>query len=244
MTTTKAKTRTTTRASAAPKIASAKELQAKALQALGKKTSKPMTEAAAIKAALNAITKGAHGAIYSLLDFGEGFEHSRFTQETSHMLAAALCDQGRDAFADAADSIAHLKHPAIKFLRRAADALDDAERITQALAQIVEGGGGNEFYRGVQRRYGRVAGKAIHAFTLEAARWMERAEDELSDAACCGFLGVLSIPGFPDDEFFRITDELSKGAVLELRRLSEQQKAHALDCIMAIRQGRTVVIGN
>lgn len=83
----------------------------------------------------------------------------------------AMCDRGRDIYADAADDLAHLRHPAIPFLRKAADALDYAETITKMSRQ-------DDCLGGLARRTLR---KSILAFMAESGRWSERAREALGE---------------------------------------------------------------
>lgn len=200
----------------APRIASPKELQAQAAAALKD------AKAGEKKSALASIG-AAHMSIYALVDYGKNYAALPIDAETAYSSIVAHCDTAREAFADAADALARSKHPAIVFLRKAADALVDAERIAGLQSEYVIGGP-EELHILAHRTYGKIVGKALLSFTLEAARWMERAEEALGDHSPCGWLALDDVPGFPD-EFVRVRSAAVRTILADTRAVERSSDA-------------------
>jgi hypothetical protein len=96
---------------------------------------KAKSKQAAIATATHAMGY-AHIPILTIEDFAKDvMGRINFAAIGSHLIVSLLADKSRDSLAEAADALAEFKHPAIPFLRQAADALDCAEKVADMASE-------------------------------------------------------------------------------------------------------------
>jgi hypothetical protein len=175
-----------------------------------------------------------HPALYALEALGENYATSKDPVDiyAVRKSAGALCDGARDQYAEAADVLAHLRHEAIPFLRKASDALDCLEQLLEDADYSDQGAKDKP-----SRLFCITIGKAMLAFVSEAGRWMERAEEALgADGPLCGWIdGFMHVDGLPDDGTVIRLDQQQRWFVRELWALNEQQRSDLAQIVTRMR---------
>lgn len=176
----------------------------------------------------------AYESLYALENIGLKYEQSTFDVSAIYLSVQGLCNQVRSNYAKAADHIAHLRHPAVPFLRKAADSLDRVEFIMQMANKST---GDDESKQ--SRAFRATVGKAILAFTSESARWMERAEIALGQSGMLGWLqDLMHVEGLPRDgeAQFKMLDVQQAWIAHEVRGLNQERRAQVANFISEVKR--------
>lgn len=166
---------------------------------LKRKTISSTKKASAMKA-----LQAASDPIGSMEDLAKNFTRSDLSPYTMQEAFKLFCEQARRAFAGSARAL-HLKHPAIPFLKKAADALDRAECLTRMALETCWGQGNDAGGQG--RVYRETCGAALLSFVSESGRWMERAQDAIDSGEIqTGWTAALvNVEGLPESAKLQIS---------------------------------------
>jgi hypothetical protein len=174
-----------------------------------------------------------HELLYAIESIGKGYSQNAKTDVLAvRHSVRALSEEIRGKYCDAADALAHLKHPASEMLHKACDALDYLQFIVTMADYSSDGN------RPGQSRMFRVAiGRVILSFVSEAGRWMERATEALGDKGPhCGWLdGLMCVEGVPEDSFRRL-DAQEEWLLREFRPMPESTRRTVAEFISTARK--------
>lgn len=186
---------------------------------------------AAIAKALRHIA-GTHTPLYTLQSLAKAYPkgHSELDAADLARVVSPLCEKAREAYAEAVDVLASGKHPAIPFLRKAADALDKLESFCEMA------GASSDNERSNPRQVFLVTVRSgMLSFISESGRWMERAEEALGESPNVGWIdGPMEIEGLP--EYVRALNPQQQWFIRELSALSEDHRATIANAVASLRR--------
>jgi hypothetical protein len=218
------------------KLASAQELQQRALSSLSERksaASNPKSKQAKQTAVAKALefVQSTHPRIYNLSELGRTLPDSPVEYLLVEELVSAVSDQVRESICEALDILAGKRHPAIQCLRRAADAIDCAERIAIAGGECGDGGTTK-----APRLFAVAIGGAIASYSQEAGRWLGQAEEALGSDGRIDWLNHLDyIPGLPIGEYRRL-DVQEQWFYREFHGMTQEQRSRVAELVAAVNQ--------